>query len=145
SGAGNRWTLIAAIIPAGVVTTHTIFCLRTTVAVEQQHYLCGLFNSFVLNVVVRLLMGAHVTTSLVEQLPVPPWTDAPLQRRIARLAARLARGSSGRAAAALHCAVAQLYDVPPDVFALVLDRFPLVPAEDRRRALDLYLRYSPRP
>ena len=110
SGAANRLSLIAAIVPADVVTTHTIFCLRSPVPLQQQHYLCGLFNSYVLNAVVRMLMGAHVTTSLVEGLPVPAWTDAVEDRRIARLAARLAQApGSRRVHAALQAAVARRY------------------------------------
>ena len=53
SAVANRITLIAAIVPAGVVTTHTLFCLRTPVPTEAQDFLCGLFNSYVLNFVVR--------------------------------------------------------------------------------------------
>jgi hypothetical protein len=89
SGVGNTHALVAAIIPAGVITTHTLFCLRTALPLEQQHFLCGLFNSRVLDRLVRLEMGGHVTTSLVENLPVPLWTGAPLQREIAALAADL--------------------------------------------------------
>jgi len=90
SGVGNRHALIAAIIPAGIVTTHTLFCLKTRIAIEQQHFLCGLFNSRELNTVVRMLMGSHVTTSLVEQLPVPIWTGDETQLLISRLARTLA-------------------------------------------------------
>ncbi|MBK9242684.1 MAG: N-6 DNA methylase [Acidobacteria bacterium] len=90
SGVGNQFTLIAAVMPAGVVTTHTLFCLRNELPIEQQHFLCGVFNSAVLNRVVRLLMGGHVTTSLVEQLPVPRWEATRVQLRIASIAARLA-------------------------------------------------------
>ncbi len=73
SAVGNRQSLIAAILPAGVVTTHTVFCLRTPVPLEAAHFLCGVFNSYAFNAVVRLLMGGHLTTSLVESLPVPRW------------------------------------------------------------------------
>lgn len=90
SGVGNRFTLIAALMPAGVVTTHTLFCLRGEWPLEHLHFLCGVFNSAVLNRVVRLLMGSHVTTSLVEQLPVPLWAPSRVHRRIASIAARLA-------------------------------------------------------
>ena len=51
-------------MPGGVVTTHTLFCLRTPLPLSRQHFLCGVFNLYVLNAVVRLLMGGHVTTSL---------------------------------------------------------------------------------
>ncbi len=89
SGVGNTQALVAAIIPAGVITTHTLFCLRTEIPIEQQHFLCGVFNSGVLDRLVRLEMGSHVTTTLVENLPVPPWTGSAVQREIARLAADL--------------------------------------------------------
>lgn len=90
SAVGNRHALIAALVPAGVVTTHTIFCLKTKLPIEQQHFLCACFNSEILNRFVRLLMGGHLTTTLVEGLPVPPWTGSSNQRRIARLASRIA-------------------------------------------------------
>jgi hypothetical protein len=90
SGVGNRFTLVAAVMPAGVVTTHTLFCLRNDVRLVQQHFLCGVFNSDLLNRVVRMLMGSHVTTSLIESLPVPPWDGTAAQIRIGRLARRLA-------------------------------------------------------
>jgi hypothetical protein len=92
SGASNRFTLIAAVIPANVVTTHTLFCLRTPLPLDQQYFLCGIFNSAAVNAIVRMLMGGHVTTSLVESLPVPLWTGAPEQLRVAALAKRLAAG-----------------------------------------------------
>src|SRR5207237_308447 len=48
-------------------------------------------NSWVLNHLVRMLMGSHLTTGLVEGLPVPRWTNGARQRGIARLA-RMAGG-----------------------------------------------------
>jgi hypothetical protein len=137
SGVGNRLSLIAAVVPAGVVTTHTVFCLRSTLPLRRQLFLCGLFNSFVLNAVVRLLMGTHVTTSLVEGLPVPRWSGAPPQRRIARLAAALARRPDDqRQHALIQAAIARLYGFDPETFAGVLDAFPLVPTVEREAALD---------
>jgi hypothetical protein len=81
--------VIAAIVPAGVVTTHTLFCLRQPLDDERQHYLCGLLNSPSLNAWVRMFMGSHVTTSLIEQIPVPVWTGESDQRAIAALSAAL--------------------------------------------------------
>jgi hypothetical protein len=89
SGVGNRFTLIAAIVPPDVVTTHTLFCLRTPLPVDRQAFLCGLFNSSTLNRIVRMLMGSHVTTSLVENIPVPLWDGGAAQRRVIELAREL--------------------------------------------------------
>jgi hypothetical protein len=135
SGAGNRLTLIAAIVPANVVTTHTIFCLRAPIDDERAQLLCALFNSYVLNAVVRMLMGGHVTTSLVEQLPVPVWTGDSDQRRLAALARRLQSGAAvPEEAAELQALAATLFGVGPDAFEMLLERFPLVPVEERRLA-----------
>ena len=139
SAVANRLSLIAAVLPAGVLSTHTVFCLRTPLDTDRQHFLCGVFNSYVLNAVVRMLMGGHLTTSLVEDLPVPAWTGDDRQRRIGRLARRLARcPASGRSLAALQAAVARLYRLDAPMFAHVLAGFPLVPEADRRRALDVF-------
>jgi hypothetical protein len=98
SGVGNRFTLVAAVMPAGVLTTHTLFCLRNPVPLLQQHFLCGIFNSDVLNRLVRLLMGSHVTTSLIEYLPVPRWENTQVHRRVGSIAMRLAQpGLDGKA------------------------------------------------
>src|SRR6187397_3021402 len=48
----NRLTLIAAIVPARVVTTHTLFCLKGEVDEYLQLFLCGVFNSFAANYLV---------------------------------------------------------------------------------------------
>jgi hypothetical protein len=136
SGVGNRLTLIAAMVPAGVVTTHTLFCLRTPVPIEQQHFLCALFNSYVLNAVARMLMGGHLTTGLVESLPVPVWRATAAERRIARLARRLADGArEPLLGARLQAAVARLYGLDQDTFARVLEGFPLVSMDERQLAL----------
>ena len=74
--------------PASSPLTRSSAC-ATRLPDLQQHFLCGLFNSYVLNAVVRLLMGGHVTTSLVEHLPAPPWRDTGRERRIAALAEEL--------------------------------------------------------
>jgi hypothetical protein len=135
SGVGNRQSLLAAIIPPGIVTTHTIFCLRNPLPPDQQYLLCGLFNSFVVNALVRLLMGGHVTTSLVEGLPVPSRTGGALEMRIAALAREIGAGGAPAASmAALQSAVAQLYEIRPAEFRNVLAGFPLVAIEEREAA-----------
>jgi hypothetical protein len=139
AGVSNRTSLIAAVLPPGVVTTHTLFCLKTSLPIDRQHYLCALFNSFVLNAIVRALMGGHITTTLVERLPVPPWSESPEELRIVELSTRLANGSHAvEIEAALHAAVARRYRLDASEFERVLELFPLVPAPDRRLASEAF-------
>lgn len=140
SSVSNRLSLIAAIVPPLVVTTHTLFSLRTPLPLARQHFLCALFNSFVLNAVVRMLMGGHLTTSLVESLPVPGWSGDTLQRRIAALACLLARRPDCAAAhAELQASVARLYDLDSQTFHAVLQTFPLISIQERDRALRRFM------
>jgi acetyl-CoA acetyltransferase len=84
-----------------------------------------------------MLMGGHVTTSLVEQLPLPAWRGDAGDRRITRLSARMAlEPRAPRAHARLQQAVARRYGVTRDEFAQILDGFPLVDEGDRRLALE---------
>jgi hypothetical protein len=135
----NRLTLIAAILPAGCVSTHTLFCLRTQMPRRDQHYLCGLFNSLVVNYLVRMRVTTHVTTATVEQLPIPPPGYSPSARRdIAAIARRLSRRADRGAWAQLQARVAELYQLTPAEFAYVLGTFPLIPIDDRNAARDTY-------
>jgi hypothetical protein len=132
----NRLTLIAAIIPARVITTHTLFCLKGSVERVLHQFLCGVFNSFVANYLVRMRVGLHVTVSIIERLPVPvlPFDD-PHFRAIADLATRLALPAPApQTGAALQARVARLYGLSPGDFRHVLATFPLVPAEEREAA-----------
>jgi hypothetical protein len=146
SGVGNRLSLIAAIVPAGVVTTHTIFCLRQTTTtagdVDALDFLCGVLNSYVLNVIVRLLMGGHVTTTVVERLPAPAWTGSAVERRIARMARRLATAWSPRTHARLQAEVAALFGVDAAELEHVVAGFPLVDADERALAVQLRRRMA---
>src|SRR4029077_1858160 len=49
ASATNRVTLIAAVLPPCVISTHTVFCLRSPHPIAAQYFLCGLFNSLVVN------------------------------------------------------------------------------------------------
>jgi Eco57I restriction-modification methylase len=137
----NRLTLIAAVLPPGVVTTHTLFCLKDAIGDVAQQFLCGVFNSFVANYLVRLRVGMHVTVSIVERLPVPrPSSDLPAFQQIARLSRALAQWPDDRdAAAAIQAHVAQLYGVTPAEFQYVLDSFPLVATDERVAAMRAFL------
>jgi hypothetical protein len=136
ASATNRLTLIAAMLPAGYVSTHTVFCLRTPLSQLEQAFLCGLFNSFVLNYFVRLRVATHVTTGIVEQLPVPPRQQHPRDvREIAALARLLRKQDDEAAFDLLQALVADLYQLAVAEFEHVLETFPLVPRDRRTAAL----------
>ena len=136
AGPANRLTLIAAVLPPGCVSTHTVFCLRTGLTLQAQHFLCWVFNSLVVNYLVRLRVGTHVTTGIVERLPVPQQQDAPAAfRAIAATARQLARRHDPAALARLNARVARLYQLSREEFDHVVGTFPLVSREDRDGAL----------
>ena len=139
ASATNRVTLIAAVLPADCVSTHTVFCLRTPLPLRVQYVLCGLFNSLVVNFLVRLRVTTHVTTAVVERLPIPTAESAPAAfREIAALARVLARRDDPEAFACLTARVAELYQLSNDEFERVLSTFPLIPIERRARALAMF-------
>ena len=130
-------TLIAAIVPPGVLTTHTLFCSKEPIDEELQFFLCGMLNSFVANYLVRLHVGTHVTASLMSRLPVArPARDAGEFQTIVSAASRLARGrGEPDEHARLQACAAQLYGLNRRQFAHVLETFPLVSVEERSAAL----------
>lgn len=144
ASATNRQTLIATLLPAGCASTHTVFCLKTRVPLWAQFCLCGLFNSYVLNYLVRLRVTTHVTTAIVEHLPVPTReVRAQELRRVAACARTLTRcrrrdTMMGELLASMNAAVAAAYRLSEDEYAHVLSTFPLVPADERARALSVY-------
>jgi hypothetical protein len=137
ASATNRVTLIAAILPRGCASTHTVFCLRTPRPLRDQLFLCGLFNSLVVNFLVRLRVTTHVTTGIVERLPIPTTDVAPAAcREIATLARQLQRSPDVEALATLNARVAELYQLTSAELAHILDTFPLVNREERDLVLE---------
>lgn len=140
ASATNRLTLIAAIVPARAVTTHTLFCLRTPLSYERQLVLCGLMNSFVANYLVRLRVSTHVTIAITSRMPMPVVRDDdPGAERIATLVRELIRSElpveEMPQYAQLQAIVAKLYGLSSDEFEHVLGTFPLIPITVREAAL----------
>jgi hypothetical protein len=127
ASATNRITLIAALVPAMSVTTHTIFCLKTALPLTAQWFLCGVFNSLVANYLIRLRGGTHIPAAVIHRLPVPcpPLGDRRL-RAIAGLAERLSQGRVVAIEAELNARVSDLYQIDARELAHVLSTFPLV-------------------
>jgi hypothetical protein len=143
----NRTTLIAALVPAGCVTTHTLFCLRSRLPIQDQRVLAALLNGYVANWLVRLRVSSHVSLAILRSLPVPRVRAASaLGWRLACAAQLIEEGrdEAGAVEAELQALGAIAYGLTEDEFALVLDSFPLVEPEARGRARRAFTRESRR-
>jgi hypothetical protein len=136
----NRLTLIAAMLPAGTVSTHTVFVSKTTLDEPSRWCLLGLLNSLVANYLVRLRVTTHVTTATMARLPVPrPAAGTPAFDALVSLSRRLSVDGIGGAPddyARLNAVAARLYGLTSDQLAHVLGTFPLIPISIRRRIED---------
>jgi N-6 DNA Methylase/Eco57I restriction-modification methylase len=142
ASATNRLTLIAAILPANTVSTHTVFCLKTALGTASQYCLLALLNSLAANYLVRLQVTTHVTASLMSRLPVPrPDGHSPDFHELAQLARELERSgveSNPESYAHLNAIAARLYGLRADQYAHILTTFPLIPLENRQRCVAAY-------
>ena len=135
----NRLSLIAALLPPRVVTTHSLFCLKTALTGDEQAFLCGMLNSYVANYLVRQVMTTHLGSATVEGLRVPkPRFDSPLFHQIVDLSHRLRRTRSNHDYAQLQAAAARAYRLTNVEFAHVLSTFPLVDEADRAMAMQAF-------
>jgi hypothetical protein len=140
ASATNRLSLIAAVLPPGVVTTHSLFCLKTPLRASEQAFLCGMLNSFVANYLVRLTLTTHLGSRTIEKLRVPrPANHTPLFMAIASLA--MTAGRDARAYAELQGLAALAYGIGEAEFRHILSTLPLVPEADRLAALDAFVRH----
>jgi hypothetical protein len=125
----NRLTLIAAIVPPGAVTVHTLFCLRTKLETADLVFLCCMLNSFVANYLVRMWVTTHLGTGTVERLPVPrPPDGSRAAGRLRELGVALlrARGRDTAVLAEAQALVAHLYGLSPAEYTMILESLPLV-------------------
>jgi hypothetical protein len=145
ASATNRLTLIAAVVPPGAVTVHTLVCLKDPMPLDDQLALCCLLNSFVANGLVRMWVTTHLGTATVERLPVPrPAAGSWAACRLRALGRALA-GSGGRdpdAYAEAQGLAAALYGLTSEEFALVLESFPLVDKGVRMAASERHRRLA---
>ena len=135
ASATNRLTLIAGLLPRHVLSTHTVFVLKTLLGADAQWCLLALLNSLVANYLVRLNVTTHVTTALMSRLPVPrPPDGCAVFHELAILARGLSRTgieAAPDAYARLNALVATLYGLSRDHYQHVVASFPLIPVSLR--------------
>ena len=139
--ATNKLTLIAALLPAGTVSTHTVFVSKRALDDRSQWCLLGLMNSFVANYLVRLNVTTHVTTAMMARLPVPrPLENSAAFAQLVVLSQALAEGDAavGREEyARLNAIVANLYGLTVAEYQYVTDTFPLIDEQIRSSSVDI--------
>jgi hypothetical protein len=168
-------TMISAILPP-CFFGHTISAVRVLddsgaeiLPKPAQAFLCGVWNSFTVDYMVRSKVGSHLSFYYVYQLPIPrlPPGD-PAFIAIANRSARLicsspdfagvaqGFGLSGpqdgatdpteraRLRAELDGIVANLYGLTEEEFAYVLTTFPVVPQEIKDAALAAFKEFAPK-
>jgi len=142
ASATNKLTLIAAMLPRGTVSTHTVFCLKSPMDERDQWCLLALMNSLVANYLVRLQVTTHVTTSLMSRLPVPrPANGSRDFERLADLAEDINTDPLAEADpryAELNAIAARLYLLSVEDFEHVVNTFPLLSPALRSRCLSTY-------
>lgn len=137
----NRLSLIAAVLPPGVVTTHSLFCLKTMLSGDSQAFLCAMLNSYVANYLVRQVMTTHLGSATVEALRVPkPRYDSSIFGEIVELVHGLRTAHSDSGHARIQALAARCYGMNADEFAHVLSTFPLVDETERRSAMEEFRR-----
>ena len=128
-------------LPKGAASTHTLFCLKTRQPLRAQWLLCALFNSLVVNFLVRMRVTTHVTTTIVERLPIPREDQMMAATdELVSAAEHLSRGQDTAVCARLNAQVAQIYQLRESEFAHVLDTFPLIDRAERNLMLEMFRR-----
>lgn len=142
ASATNKLTLIAAMLPRGTVSTHTVFCLKSPLPARDQWCLLALMNSLVANYLVRLQVTTHVTTSLMSRLPVPrPAEESSDFQGLVDLAQQISAGRQGELSVAypqLNAIVARLYSLTFGDYEHIVNSFPLLPVSVRNECLATY-------
>jgi hypothetical protein len=142
ASATNRLTLIAAILPPGTVSTHTVFCSRERHSRTDLYCLGALLNSLVANFLVRLQVTTHVTATVMGRLRVPrPAAGSAEHLTLVTLAQSLEQtgiAAGEDAYARVNAVAARLYGLNAGQFAHVLTTFPLLSRELRQKCEDAF-------
>ena len=142
ASATNKLTLIAALLPPGTISTHTVFVCKSPLPDQDQWCLLGLMNSMVANFLVRPRVMTHVTAALMARLPVPrPQSNSPGFSELAGLSKVIAREGVSRAwreYARLNAVAGIEYGLTLDQFSYVTDTFPLIDEVIRAHAREQF-------
>ena len=119
-------TMIACMAPPGAVFGHTATVEKSPRVrpIANAFLLCGLFNSFCFDWLVRQKAATHLSLYILESLPVPHF-DAAQRRFLTQAARRLSmlRSHDDKLRAAVDATVARAYGLDRVSFAHLLSAF----------------------
>jgi Putative DNA-binding domain len=167
----NERTLILSVLPPNVFCGNSVLTTSgSTLDKKTLLFLAGIFNSVVMDALLRSKATINVNMFYIYQLPVPRLTEAdpafgPIVTRAAKLICTTAefdelarevglgshkngvRDPAARAKlrAELDGLVAHLYGLTEDEFAYILTTFPLVGQPVKDAALDAFRALAPKP
>jgi Alw26I/Eco31I/Esp3I family type II restriction m6 adenine DNA methyltransferase len=137
SRASQKRRMIGTVIPKGWVTGNSLHvgCYWDG-NLSRTYALQGILSSLVLEFQVRCrLATGHMSLGVIRDSHVPT-----LDRRLTcRLSAEAKRVSAGSAADGLEVLVAQAYGIGRETFALIVESFEKISADERERLLDKQL------
>ncbi|MEH2257265.1 Eco57I restriction-modification methylase domain-containing protein [Nostoc sp.] len=167
----NERTLITTIIPKNVFANHKLILSdlnKSTITTKGFLYICGLFNSFVFDYMIRQRVTTSISMFIVYQLPIPRLTKNDrnfndIVQRAAKLicttpefdelAQEVGLGSHqqgvtdeterAKLRAELDGIVAHLYGLTEDEFSYILTTFPIVNATVKEAALSAFCNFAP--
>ena len=140
ASATNRLTLIAAVLPAGAISTHTVFVSKPPLDDRSMWCLLGLMNSWVANYLVRLNVTTHVTSSMMAHVPVPrPVEGSTAFEQLVALSQALAADfEAGREQyARLNAIAADLYGLTIEEYQYLVGTFPLIDEGIRSTSVEM--------
>lgn len=170
TNATNERTLIATIVPHNVFLGNTLNYLQPinfngksfnyTIPLKGILFLCGLFNSFVVDFILRRRVATHANMFYIIELPIPRYQQgdpyfSEVYKRVGSLICitdeyKLLRKECNisnyktdqidrnNIIAEINAYTAKIYDLTRDEFKYILNTFPLVKSEFKDLVLSKY-------
>jgi hypothetical protein len=165
----NERSLIATVIPAKCFAGNTLVLSSTPIKGDLLCFIVALFDSFVIDWMIRRKITSHCNMFYMYQLPVPRLIEkdaafGPIAKRAARLICTMPEfddlakevglkshkdgttdpGERGKLRAELDGLIAHLYGLTEDEFAHILSTFPIVPEATKKAAMEAFKAFAPK-
>jgi hypothetical protein len=165
----NERTLVATVIPAKCFAGNTLVSTCSKLKGDLLTFIVAIFDSFVIDWMIRRKITSHCNMFYIYQLPVPRLTEkdvafGPIVKRAARLICTVPEfdglakeaglnnhkdgvtdpGERGKLRAEIDGLIAHLYGLTEDEFAHILNTFPIVPEATKQATMEAYKSFAPK-